>query len=238
VTQARTARVRQFHSRQFCLRAGEEPEHARASGDSGFVAHLTASSRGATGWEWSFRLTRRSDTFAYVTDGRLTLFLDEEGQYVPADAKVNDIVAVRLPRARENAHPYRFSLHGGQGGPVLTGGYAKLFVPVTYEGAALLVEGLTGRAGDQLHFALHVCNQPADFDKADTAIIDVGRQDEPGVIKALETFLAQHPGAVKPRGLPYSTEIGPLGLPRTEATSRMDLADGYGWRKSQEAVAT
>jgi hypothetical protein len=50
--------VRWFHSRRFKLRPGEGPDLNRASGDSGFVAHLTACTQGATGWDWSFRLVR------------------------------------------------------------------------------------------------------------------------------------------------------------------------------------
>lgn len=230
-------RVRLFHSRSFCLRDGDEPTHARASGDSGFVAHLSASTRGATGWDWGFRLTKRGDGWAFASEGRLALYLDEPGQYVPADARLGDAVAVRLPRARENVFPHRFTLHGGQGGPVVTGGFVKLFVPVTYELAPALVEVFAGRGGDQLHFALYVSNQPRDFARADTAVVDVGTQDEAGVVRLLEAFARTHPAALMPRGLPYATHSGPLGLPRAAAALRADLADGFGWRRSAEGAA-
>lgn len=231
-------RTRAFRDRMFSLRDGEAPSLARASGDSGFVAHLSTCSHGATGWDWSFRLVRQGAAWSFVSDGKLTLFLDEPGQYVPQDAKPGDQVAVRLPRARENLFPHRFTLHGGQGGPVLPHGYAKLFVPVTFEAAGALVEAFASRWADQLRFGLHVCNAPVDFERADSAIIDVGPQDEAGAVKVLDAFLRQHPHALAPRGRPYGTQDGPLGLPRAVGQGRTDLADGYGWRKAHEAVAS
>lgn len=231
-------RTRSFRDRMFCLRAHHAPTLTRASGDSGFVAHLAMSTHGATGWDWSFRLVRQGVGWSFVSDGKLTLFLDEPGQFVPHDAKPGDQVAVRLPRARENLFPHRFTLHGGQGGPVLPHGYAKLFVPVTFEGASALIEAFSSKWADQLRFGLHVCNTPVDFDRADGAIIDVGPQDEAGAIKVLDAFMRQHPKAIAPRGRPYGTSDGPLGLPRAVGQGRTDLADGFSWRKCQEAVAS
>ena len=140
-------RVRWFHDRLFCLRQGETPTLSRASGDSGFVAHLSSSTHGATGWDWSFKLSKRGEGWSFAHDGKLTVFLDEPGAFVPADAKVGDMVAVRLPRARETLYPHRFTVHGGQGGPVVGHGFTKLFIPVTFElmvlfsGYGLLVRG-------------------------------------------------------------------------------------------------
>ena len=229
-------KVKWFHSRRFKLRPGEGPELPRASGDSGFVAHLTACTQGATGWDWSFRLVRTGAGWAFVSDGKLSVFVDEPGQYVPADAKASDVIALRLPRARENLHPHRFSLFGGQGGCVTGNGFAKLFIPVTYEAAPALVEACSSKWADQLRFALYVSNSPYDFDRADSAMIDVGPQDEPGVLRLLEAFLRQHPSAITGRGIPYGTVAGPLHLARAESKDKTDLADGYGWRRSTEAV--
>lgn len=236
MTPGRDPKVRWFHARRFMLRPGDGPDLSRASGDSGFVAHLTACTMGATGWDWSFRLVRPGHGWAFVSDGKLTLFVDEPGQYVPADAKAGDVVALRLPRARENLHPHRFSLYGGQGGCVVGHGYAKLFVPVTFEAASSLVEACASKWADQLRFSLYVANAPQDFERADSAIIDVGPQDEPGVVRLLEAFLRQNPAAISPRGLPYATLPGPLSLARAEAKDRADLCDGYGWRRCAEAT--
>lgn len=231
------ARVRWFHARRFMLRGGDAPELHRASGDSGFVAHLTACTQGATGWDWSFRLVKTGHEWAFVSDGRLSVFIDEPGQYVPADARAGDVVALRLPRARENLHRHRFTLYGGQGGCVVGNRFEKLFLPITYEAAPALVEACASRWADQLRFSLYVANSPQDFDRADAALVDVGTQDAPGMARLLEAFLREHPGALRPRGLPYSTTQGPLSLAHVEGTSRGDLGDGFGWRRCAEAIA-
>ncbi len=230
------ARVRYFHERKFSLRPGEEPELARASGDSGYVAHLAACSGGSTGWDWSFRMVRVSQNWAFVSDGRVTLFVDEPGQYVPSDAKNGDAVALRLPRARENLYPHRFSLFGGQGGCVVGHGFTKYFLPVTYEAAPVLVEACSSKWADQLRFSLHVSNSPHDYERADAAIIDVGVQDEPGVLKLLEVFSRVAKNGITPRGIPFSAVDGPMGTTRAQAKDRGDLCDGYGWRISTEAT--
>ncbi len=230
------ARVKWFRARNFCLRDDDGPDLSRASGDSGFVAHLSACTHGATGWDWSFRLVKPGPTWAFVSDGRLSIFLDEPGQFVPPDAKVGDLVAVRLPRARENFFPHRFTVYGGQGGAVIGQGFTKFFLPISYEDAPLLVDTFTNRLTDQIRFSLYVANSPRDFDRSDSAIVDVGPQDEPGVIRVLEAFLRSHQKAVKSRGMPHGTESGPLGLARGNGQNRADLADGFGWRVSQQAV--
>jgi hypothetical protein len=231
------ARVRWFHARRFMLRGGDAPELQRASGDSGFVAHLTACTQGATGWDWSFRLVKTGHAWAFVSDGRLTVFIDEPGQYVPADARAGDMVALRLPRARENLHRHRFTLYGGQGGCVVGNRFEKLFLPIAYEAAPALVEACASRWADQLRFSLYVANSPLDFDRADAALIDVGTQDAPGVVRLLEAFLREHPDALRPRGVPYATAPGPLGLAHVETPNRSDLGDGFGWRRCAEAIA-
>lgn len=231
-------RVRWFFEHRFCLREGASPEQGRASGDSGFVAHLTAMTHGATGWDWSFKLVKPGPTWVFVSDGRLSLFLDEPGQYVPADARLHDAVAVRMPRARENLYPHRFTLHGGQGGPVVgSSGFTKFFLPVTYEAAPRLVEACAGRLADQLRFGLCVANHGNDFARADAAMVDVGPSDEAGVVKLLEAFVKANPDALARRGRPFGTAEGPLGLAKTHGATRADLADGYGWRRAHEAAA-
>lgn len=229
-------RVKAFHARRFLLRRDDSPALPRASGDSGFVAHLSHCTQGATGWDWSFRLVRSGHAWAFISDGKVTLFVDEPNQYVPAEAKAGDAVALRLPRARENLHPHRFTLYGGQGGCVVGHGFTKWFLPLSFEAAPALVEACASRWADQLRFSLYVVNDPQDFDRADAAIIDVGTQDESGVLRLLEAFVKQQPGALTTRGAPYGTEAGPLNLAVAHSREKLDLGDGFGWRVSAAAV--
>lgn len=229
-------RVRAFRDKRFCLRPGASPDLPRASGDSGFVAHLAASTRGASGWDWNFRLVRSGPGWAFASDGRVSVFLDEPNQFVPAEAKPSEMVAVRMPRARENLVPHRFTLHGGQGGPSTSGQFVKLFLPVRMESVGQLIELFAGKASDSLRLALHVANAPNDYERADSAVLDVGLNDEATVVKTLDAFVRTHPKSFQSRGQPFSTDIGPLGFARALAMGRGDLADGYSWRKCSEAV--
>jgi hypothetical protein len=68
-------------------------------------------------------------------------------------------------------------------------------------------------------------------------VLDVGTTDLPGFTRMLEAFTAASPFALQPRGLPHATHAGLQGLPVAEAKSRADLADGFGWRRSAEALA-
>ncbi len=230
------ARVRYFHNKRFCCRSGEAPPLLRASGDSGFVAHLAACTHGATGWDWSFRLARTSADWALVSDGKVSLYVDEVRQYVPEGAKPGDQVALRLPRVRENLFPYRFTINGGQGPVVVGQAFTKFFVPVTFEAAPHLVEMAVSRLGDQLRFSMHLANSPLDYDRADSAVIDAGETDLPGVVRLLDAFVSAHQRAILMRGTPYATKLGQLNLPTATGVGRSDLADGYGWRRCAEAI--
>lgn len=228
--------VKSFHLKKFQL-LKEAPLLPRASGDSGFVAHLSNCTHGATGWDWSFRLVKPGHGWAFVSDGKLSLFLDEPGQYVPAEAKPQDLVAVRMPRARDNIHPHRFTLLGGQGGAVTAHGFTKIFLHVSYLAAPALIELFSSRAADQLRFTLVVSNSPHDFERADSAVIDVAKNDEAQVLKLLESFVKSHPKGISKTGLPFGTNVGPLGTAVAAGINKHDLADAFGLRVCREAMS-
>ena len=230
-------RLRGLHSQKFCLRRGDPPPKSRASGDSAFVSHLNACTQGATGWDWSFRLVSVSREVAWVTDGKVRLYVDEPRQYVPATAKPGDQVALRLPRIRENLFPGRFTLNGGQGPVVIGESYTKFFLPLSFEAAPLMVEMACSKPSDQLRFSLHIVNSPADYERVDTGVIDVGAADLQGIVRLLQAFQQSHPGLLTPKGNPFATVPGPLGFPVATAAGRADLADGYGWRRVSESLA-
>lgn len=233
---ASEAAVRHFYTRRFKGLSDDGPVLARASGNSGFVAHLTFCTHGATGWDWSFRLVRPGPGWAFVNDGRVTLFVDEPGQYVPAEAKPGENVALRLPRARENLHPHRFSLFGGQGGCVTAQGFTKLFLPITLEAAPALIERFASHEADGLRFSLYVSNSPLDYVRADAALIDVGVQDEPQLLRLLGEFLSRHPTALRDAPAPYGTRPGPFRLSHAPAKDKADLADNWGWQVCTKAA--
>jgi hypothetical protein len=221
-----------LHSAFFCRRAGAAPHVARASGDGGLVAHLAAASRGAAGWEPGWRVVKAGGSWVFVSDGRICLFLDEPGYFAPPEARIGDTVVVRVPRARENLTPHRFTLYGGAG-PSSTGEpFVKLFLPVTLEGAAPLIELLCSRQFERVPFSLYVTNAPDDFERLDTAVMDLPRRDEEAVTRLIADFARVHRGAAR-MGTPLFTRHIQAGVSRADAAGPQDAGDGFGRRRSR-----
>lgn len=239
-----------LYERHFIHREGTRPRASRASGDSGWVAHLSSISHGVTGWEGGFKLLKVAKNgeeegprgpWAFASDGRICLFLDEPGQYTPHDAREGDGVTVRIPRARENLYPHRFTLLGGRGAAAANEPLVKLYVSLSVEGAAQLVGHLSGRAGEQLRFTLLVTNDPRDFLRSDCVAVDVGRTDEAEATGILQDYLRSHPDQVRPSVPPLLTRALRPGLARADGLQRGDAGEGYGLRVSDtlaEAVLT
>lgn len=233
-------------SHWFFRRVGGAPKGGRASGDSGWVAHLQSLTRGASGWEPGYTLVRAGESdgitgrrgqWAFVSDGRLSLFLDEPGQYAPPTARPGERVAVRVPRARENLVPHRFTLLGNQGAPPPTDPMVKVFVAATLEGSAQLVGSLSGRGADGLRFALYVGNEPRDFQRSDNLVMDVGAPDEPAAVKLLVEFFRDQPARLLPVPAPLQTQPLFAGIARTETSAREDVSDGFFRRRADHLAA-
>ena len=218
------------HSAFFCRRLGRAPQLPRASGDGGFVAHLASATRGAAGWEPSWRVVKAGPGWAFVSDGRLCLFLDEPGYFSPPEARVGDPVVVRVPRARENLTPYRFTLYGGAGPAPIGEQYVKLFLPLTLEGAGPLVELLASRHCDRLAFTLYASNSPDDFERVDAAVVDISRRDEEALQRLIIDFVRVHRGAAR-TGAPLFARAVQAGLARADAAGPHDAGDGFGKRR-------
>ncbi|MBL8951829.1 MAG: hypothetical protein JNK82_13690 [Myxococcaceae bacterium] len=219
------------HSAFFCRRLSAVPPHLpRASGDGGLVAHLASATRGAAGWEPGWRVVKAGAGWAFVSDGRLCLFLDEPGYFSPPEARVGDPVVVRVPRARENLTPYRFTLYGGAGPAPTNEQYVKLFLPLTLEGAAPLIELLSSRHCDRLAFTLYVPNSPDDFERIDAAVVDVVRRDEEALQRLVVDFVRVNRGAAR-TGAPLFARSVQAGLARADATGPHDAGDGFGKRR-------
>ena len=76
------ARVRAFRDKRFCLRPAAAPDLPRASGDSGFVAHLAATYAipGGLlfGTDWAASGHPRDRTYRDDEDGKIATMLDED----------------------------------------------------------------------------------------------------------------------------------------------------------------
>ncbi len=222
---------RMVHTRFFCRRQGSAPLRQRASGDSGYVAHLHAAARGAAAWEQGYRLMERGDGTVTATDGRITLYFDDPSSVMPGTAAMGDAVTVRLPRVRENINSYRFTLKGGTGGIWASAPYSKIFVAVTMEGAVPLVRGLCQKPFDRFGFDAAFTNDPVDFERIDTLVIDVVKREEEPFLRALKEFLKANPNVVR-AGHPLFTFPVDRGVSFVSGMlTREDASDGYGQRR-------
>lgn len=231
-------------SRWLSRRPGPSPKGGRASGDSGWVAHLQSLTRGASGWEPGYTLVRlgesdgitgRRGQWAFVSDGRLSLFLDEPGQYSPPAARPGEKVAVRVPRARENLTPHRFTLLGNHGAPQPGEKVSKLFVAASLEGAAQLVATLSARSADGLKFALFVGNEPRDFERTDNLVMDVAQRDEASAVRLLTEFFKS--GRLNAAKAPLQATAIIPGLAKAETLAREDAGDGFFRRRADHLAA-
>lgn len=232
---------RYLHHRFFCGRASATPPlRSRASGDSGFVGLLADSTRGASCWERGFRIAKRGNDWVFATDGRVCLFLEERGQWDPVGGREGEPVAVRVPRCRENLVPFRFTLHGGLGGLKKGEAFRKYLLSVSVEGALSAVEMLSSRAADRLSFSMAVVNEPRDFERLDTVVVDVAERDDKVMVKLLTDFARSQPHRIKP-GVPVFCRPVDMGLSRAEGDlSWEDRVEGFGERRCtwlSEAVA-
>ncbi len=227
-------------------RPGPAPKGGRASGDSGWVAHLQSLTRGASGWEPGYTLVRvgesdgltgRRGQWAFVSDGRLSLFLDEPGQYSPPSALPGEKVSVRVPRARENLTPHRFTLLGNHGSPAPGERVSKLFVAASLEAAAQLVATLSARSADGLRFSLFVSNEPRDFERTDNLVIDVAFRDEPATVRLLGDFFKAQSGRLLALKPPLQAQQVVPGISKTEITAPEDSGDGYFRRRADQLAA-
>lgn len=227
------ALTRVVHERYFQGRPGRAPTGGRASGDSGFVAHLTHAAHGSTHWENGWRMAKSDEGWAFVSNGRLCLFLDEPGLWAPGDARLGQSVAVRMPRVRENERPFRFTLLGG-GGAAPAARYTKFFAQPTLEAGATLVSFFTTRATDGLAFSLSLVNEPRDFQRRDALCLDAGPAAADQVQKLLTDFARANPGALKEslEGPLFTQSVAP-GIFTVESLGAEDLADGFGTRRAR-----
>jgi hypothetical protein len=243
--QAHAALSEWMLARWFHRRPGAAPRGGRASGDSGWVSHLQALTRGAAGWESGYTLVRTGESdltgrrghWAFVSDGRLSLFLDEPGQYAPPDARPGERVSVRVPRARENLHPHRFTLLGNQGGPGAGESISKLYIAATLEGAGQLVASLSGRSADSLRFVLYLANEPRDYVRTDNVVMDVAMRDEQAAVRLVTDFFRGQPTRLMGVPAPLQTQAIFPGVARTDTSGRADIADGYFRRRADHLAA-
>jgi len=194
----------------------------RASGEPAFVAALTAAAHGAACWEPGWRVVKSDESWAFVSNGRLNVFVDDRACLEPRGAADGAAVQVRLPCARENLAPGFFYLFGRAGPIDRQAGHLKLYLNLAPAGAAPLVEALArGPRLERLKFEAKVANSPAAYCRVDTALLYVEPPSYAGLLGFLRGLRRSHPAWWR-EGTPlFARELGtglalaevPPGLP-------------------------
>jgi hypothetical protein len=188
----------------------------RASGEPAFVAALTAAAHGASCWEPGWRVVKSDPSWAFVSNGRLNVFVDDRCQLEPSGALDGAAVQVRLPCARENLAPGFFYLFGRAGPIDRLAGHLKLYLNLAPAGAAPLVEALSrGPRLEALKFEAKLANSPAAYCRVDTALVYVEPDSYAGLLSFLRGVRRSHPAWWR-EGTPMFTRALGTGLAMAE----------------------
>ncbi|MHB8879175.1 MAG: T3SS effector HopA1 family protein [Myxococcaceae bacterium] len=182
----------------------------RASGDPAFVAALLLASHRATCWEPGWKVVKAEGGWAFVSNGRLNLFIGDRGGLQPADAVVGAPVRVRMPCVRENLSPGFFYLVG-RAGPIDRGAAClKLYLNLAPAGAAPLIEALSrGPRLEKLRFEAKVANAPGAYCRVDTALVYVEPESYPGLVSFLRAQRRAHPSWWRDETPLFTRALGP-----------------------------
>lgn len=194
-----------LYARFFCRwsPSGDPRGFDDPSGDAGFVAALEAAAGGACYWEPGWRVSKAGDDWAYVSNGRIHLLVEDRSGLLPPAAGPGDEVHIRVPCARPHWSPGFFYLVGPRGPLDPAARQSKLYVNLAPEGAVPLVAALA--AARKLLFEAKVVNAPVAFCRVDTALVYV----DPDSLRGMTSLLAALPASCLRDGTPiFTRELG------------------------------
>ncbi len=228
-----------LYSKYFCRWDAQSASHgrysARTSGEPAFVAALAAAGRGALCWEPGWTVVKAEAGWAFVSNGRVNLFVDDRAQLAPREARVGAPVSVRMPCARENVSPGYFHLVGRSGPVRRAEAHYELFLNLCPAAAAPWVSALLrGPRLERLRFEAKVANSPGAYCRVDTAHLYVEPASYPGLLAFARSWRHAHPGWWR-KGTPlFTRELAP-GLAVGEAP-RGRGAESFGQERCRLAA--
>jgi hypothetical protein len=186
-----------IYARYFCRWSpsvsGPSRYSDRASGEPAFVAALSAASRGACYWEPGWNMVKSEGEWAFVSNGKICLFVEDRRQLDPPDTRDGHPVHVKLPCARENLSPGFFYLMGRAGPIEHRSPHVKVYLNLASEAAPPLIEALLTRSGmEKLRFEGKFVNDPTGYCRVDTALLYVEPQSYPGLVTLLLNLKKVH----------------------------------------------
>ncbi len=164
------------------------------SGDAHFVARLTRATGGARYWDHGWQTVAVGESYAFVSDGRIMVFVDDREALWPPDAAAGVHASVLLPCARENLSPGFFYLIGTTGRFERSKPYPRLYLNVTPDAAHDLVSALLEELGRrEIAFEAKFANDPAAYCRVDPAVLYLGHHSFVDAIAVLRGLAQRHP---------------------------------------------
>lgn len=213
------------YARYFCRWApGPSRKKALAphvSGDASFVARLAQAAGTARYWDHGWQVVSAGDGFAFVSDGRIMLFIDDPAALWPPAARVGDAASVLMPCARENLSPGFFYLVGTRGRFDRSRPYPRFYLNVRPGAAPRLAAALLAEFHRrEIPFEAKFANDPAAYCRVDPAVLYVGQDHFAGAWEAIRSLSNRHRGwwrdATPLFALPLGRGIAAAECPREE----------------------
>ncbi len=192
---------------------------AQASGDDRFVAELSALAGTKTSWVPGWTVRSRSGPTAFVTDGRVQLWVEAKDELSPKNARAGSPVRLRLPCARGCAAPGFFlfvSPHGRAGSR-----HDKLYLHLTAAGGRAVIRRLSTL---DARFEVKVANAPEAYFRRDAGVVYFEPHHRDRLVRALRP-LAANPKLFK-AAVPPMTHRLARGLAWVEADASTDTSFG------------
>ncbi|MBM3267271.1 MAG: hypothetical protein FJZ01_06450 [Candidatus Sericytochromatia bacterium] len=185
-----------LYARYFCRwspgRSGTSPA---AAGDPAFAARLVAAAGGARYWSDEWEAVEAGATHAFVTDGRITLFVDDLAEIRPRSPVAGQPVRLRLPCARPSLAPGFFYLVGPAGRFERSQPYPRLYLNVRPAAVPSLVRALLAEFGRRrIRFEAKFAGDPAGYRRVDPAVLYASQADLGRAVAAVRAVAAAHPG--------------------------------------------
>ena len=230
-----------LYARYFCRQttpAYASRYAARASGEPSFVGALVEATARSTYLEPGWQVAKADSRWAFVSNGRVSLFLDDRRQLEPPSARVGSTVQVRLPCARENLAPGFFYLLGRAGPIDAAKGHLRAYLNLSAEAAPEWVRALCTRPGlAPLRFEAKLVNDPALFGRADAAVLYLAPESAAAMLAWLGPWCRASAGRVRADDTPLFTRAVAPGLAIAEvAAAGVSPAEGFGQRRCRLAA--
>lgn len=190
---------------------------AQAAGDDHFTARLAHAAGPGTFWDPGWRVTGRTPTHAFVTDGAVQLFADARREVSPKDPRTGADVKLKLPCARGCATPGFFLLVSPLGRAPRV--HDKLYLNLTPKGGEAVVRALRGL---KARFEVKVANAPGAYGRRDSGVVYVDPAHRLAVAHALLRW-SRRPGLFRAQVPPMTLRLG-----RGIAAAESHPSDGEG----------